>query len=93
MEVQPVVKHQSTDKWVERESQLANEMCEKHNPLMGLWGRDDLSLGRETMNDLLDQVSGLSEPLDVFLLNRGGHPLASSSGSGHGWSASSGRES
>ena len=53
MKVQPVVKHQSTDKWVERESQPADEMCDKHNPLMGLWGRDDLSLGRETVSDLL----------------------------------------
>ena len=77
-------------KWVERESQPADEMCEKHDPLMGLWGRDDLSLDRETVNDLLGQVSGLSELLDVFLLNRGGHPLATSSGSGHGWSAFSG---
>ena len=42
-------------------------MCEKHNPLMGLWGRDDLSLGRESMSDLLGQISGLPELLDILL--------------------------
>ena len=72
MEVQPIVKHQSADKRVGRESQPTDEVCEKHNPLMGLWGRDDLSLGRETVNYLLGQVSGLSELLDVFPLNSGG---------------------
>ena len=91
MEVQPAVKHQSLDKRVERESQPADEVCEEHNPLMGLWGRDDLSLGRKSVNDLLGQVSGLSELLDIFL-NGGGHPLASSSGSGHDWSAFLGGE-
>ena len=85
MEVQPVVKHQSADKRVERESQPADEMCEKNNPLIRLWGRDDLSLGRESVNDLLGQVSGLSKLLYIFPLNRGGHPLAVGSGSGHGW--------
>ena len=87
MEVQPVLKHQSADKRVERESQPADVMCEKHNPLLGLWGRDDLSLGRKSMDDFLGQVTGLPELLDVLLLNGGGHPLASSSGSGHDWSA------
>ena len=38
VEVQPVVKQQSADKRVERESQPADEMGEKYNPLLGLWG-------------------------------------------------------
>ena len=42
--------------------------------------------------DLLGQVSGLPELLDVLLLDGGGHPLASSSGSGHDWSAFLGGE-
>ena len=86
MEVQPVVVYQSTNERVERESQPADEMCEKHHPLMGLWGRDDVYLGRESVNDPLGQVSGLTKLLDVFLLNRRSHPLATCSGSGHGWS-------
>ena len=92
MEVQPIVKHQSADKRVERESQPADEMCEKHNPLMGLWGRDDLSHGRESVNDPLGQVSGLLELLDILFLDRGGHPLDSGSGSRHNWSVFSGGE-
>ena len=93
MEVQPVVKHQSTDKRVERESQPADEMGEKYHPLLGLWGGYDLSLGWKSMSDVHGQVPGLPEFLDVLLLDGGGHPLASSSGSGHGWSASLGGES
>ena len=72
---------------MKREAQPADEMCEKHNPLVGLWSRDDLSLGRESVSDLLGQISGLPEFLDIPLLDGGGLPLASSSGSGHLWSA------
>ena len=72
---------------MERESHPVDKMREEHHSLMRLVGGDDLSLGRESMNDLLGQVSGLPELLDVLLLNGGGHPLASSSGSGHDWSA------
>ena len=39
------------------------------------------------MSDAFGQVPGLPELLDVLLLDGGGHPLASSSGSGHDWSA------
>ena len=60
---------------------------------MGLWGRDDLSHSRESVNDPLGQESGLPKLLDVLLLDGGGHPLASGSGSGHNWSAFSGGES
>ena len=82
------------DEGVKREAQPANKMCEEHNPLVGLWSRDDLSLVRESVSDLLGQISGLPELLDVFLLDifgvflesMRGHPLTSSSGSGHLWS-------
>ena len=68
------------------ESQPTDEVCKKHNPLMGLGSGDDLSLGQESMSDLFGQISGLPELLDVLLLDGRGHPLASSSGSGHLWS-------
>ena len=53
VEVQPVLEHKSVDEQVERESQPADKVCEKKHPLMGLWGRDDLSLGQESVNDPL----------------------------------------
>ena len=53
MEVLPIVKHQSTDKWMKRESQPMDEVCEKHNPLMGLGGRDDLPFCRKSVSNLL----------------------------------------
>ena len=68
-------------------SQAADEMGEEYHPLLGLRGRDDLPLGRKPMSDVFGQVSGLPELLDVLLLDGGGHPLASSSGSGHDGSA------
>ena len=92
MEVQPVVKHQSADKWVKKESQPADKVSEKHNPFMGLWGRDDLSLGWEPVGDFLGQISSLLELGDVLLLDAGGRPLALRSGSRHGWSAFLGRK-
>ena len=52
--------------------------------LMGLWGGDNLSLGRKPMGDFLGQVPSLPELRDVLLLDRGGHPLALTSGSVHG---------
>ena len=70
---------------MERESQPADKMHEEHHSLMRLGGGDDLSLGQKSVNDLLGQVSGLSELLYIFPLNRGGHPLATGSGSRHDW--------
>ena len=59
MEVQPVVKHNSADEWVEGESQSADEMREEHYPLLGLRGGDDLPFGRKLVRDVGGQVSGL----------------------------------
>ena len=56
-----------------------DEMGEKHHPLLRLRGGDDLSLDWKSMSDVLGQVPGLSELLDVLLLDGGGHPLASRS--------------
>ena len=36
MEIQAIVEHEPSDKWVEREAQSAEEMGEEHHPLMGL---------------------------------------------------------
>ena len=80
------------DERVERESQTADDVWGGHHPLLGLWGGDDLSLGRKPMSDFLGQVPGLPELHDVLLLDGGGHPLASCSGSGHDWSAFLGGE-
>ena len=66
---------------MEGESQPADEVCEKHLPFLGLRGGDDLSFGRKSMSDVLGQVPGLPELLDVLILDGGGHPVASSSGS------------
>src|SRR4051812_37479726 len=60
-------------------------MREEHHPLVGFWCRDYLSLGRKPVGDLLRQIPGLPKLGDVLLLNGGGHPLALTSGSGHGW--------
>ena len=35
MEIQAVVEHEPPDKWVKRKAQSAEEMGEKHDPLMG----------------------------------------------------------
>ena len=53
MEIQPVVEHESADEWVERESQPADEVGDEHDPLMGLWSGDDLSLGWKPVGDFL----------------------------------------
>ena len=72
---------------MEWKSQLADEVGDEHYPLMGLRGRDDLSLGRKPMGDFLGQISGLPELGDVLLLDGGDHPLALRSGSRHDRSA------
>ena len=69
MEIQPVVEHEPADKWVEGESQSADKVREKHYPLLGLRGRDDLPFSRESVCDVCGQVSGLPELRDVLLLN------------------------
>ena len=69
---------------MEWKSQPADGVGNEHYPLMGLRGRDDMSLGREPVGDLL---SGLLELGDVLLLDGGDHPLAMHSGPRHDWSA------
>ena len=44
----------------------------------------DLSLSRQAVSDLLRQISGRPKLSNVLLLDGGDHPLALTSGSGHG---------
>ena len=57
MKIQPVVKHEPADKWVEGESQTADEVREKHYPLLRLGGRDYLPRIWQPVRDIRDQIS------------------------------------
>ena len=59
-------------------------MGHEYHPLCGLWHGDNLSLGWQTMGDLLCQIFGRPELSNVLLLDGGDHPLALTTGSGHG---------
>ena len=83
MEVQPIVKHEPADKGMKWKSQSADEVGEEHDPLMGPGGGDELPLIWEPVRDVVEQVSGSPQFLDVSLRGGGDHPLASRSG--HVW--------
>ena len=55
----------------------------EHHPLMGPRGGDELPLIWEPVCDVVGQVSGSPQLLDVSLRDGGDHPPASLSG--HGW--------
>ena len=59
-------------------------MREEYYPLVGLRRGDDLSLGRQAVGDSLRQISGRPELSNVLLRDGGDHPLALTTGSGHG---------
>ena len=77
MKVSPVIIHNTANEWVKGKPKPTNKMRKKHDSLVGLRSRDDLSRRWETVADLLGQVPGLSEPLDILLLDGRGHPFAS----------------
>ena len=83
MEVQAVVVHEPPDEGVKWEAQSAEEMSEKHHPLIGPRGGDELPLFGKPVRNVVRQVSDLPQFLDVSLRDGGDHPLASRSG--HGW--------
>ena len=60
------------------------EMGDEYYPLYGLRRGDDLSLGWQTMGDLLCQIFGRPELSNVLLLDGGDHPLALTTRSVHG---------
>ena len=59
-------------------------MGDEYYPLSGLRHGDNLYLGRQAVGDLLRQISGCPELSNVLLLDGGNHPLALTTGSGHG---------
>ena len=59
-------------------------MREEYYPLVGLRRGDDLSLGRQAVGDSLRQISGRPGLSNVLLLDGGDHPLALTTGFGHG---------
>ena len=84
MEIQPLVEHDPADKWVEGESQSADEVGEEHNPLVGSQSRNDLPCVRKPVRDVCGQVSSRPELCNVLLRNGRGRPSALKAGSGHG---------
>ena len=83
VEIHAVIEHDPPNEGMERESQSAEEMGEKYDPLMGPRGGDELPLIWEPVRDVVGQVSGSPQFLDVSLRDEGDHPLASRSG--YGW--------
>ena len=60
-------------------------MGDEYHPLVGLRRGDDLRLGWKTVGDFLHQIPGRPKLSNVLLLDRGDHPLALTTGSGHGY--------
>ena len=85
MKINPIVIHDSTYKWVEGKPEPADKMGKEHDSLVRLRSRDDLSRRWETVADLLGQIPGLPEPLDILLLDSRGHPFVACSRFGHLW--------
>ena len=67
VEIQAVIEHEPPDEGMERESQSAEEMGEEYHPLMGPGGGDELPLIWEPVLDVVGQVSGSPQFLDVYL--------------------------
>ena len=85
MKINPIVIHDSTDKWVEGKPEPADEVGKEHDSLVRLRSGDDLSRWWETVADLLGQIPVFPELLDILLPDGRGHPSASCSRSGHLW--------
>ena len=84
MEVYPIiVQHEPPEERVKRKAQSAEEMGEKHDPLMGPGGGDELPLIWEPVRDVVGQVSDFPQLFDLPLCDGGGHPPAYRSR--HGW--------
>ena len=83
MKINPIVIHDSTYKWVEGKPEPADKMGKEDDSLVGLRSRDNLSRWWETVANLLGQIPGFPDLLNILLPDGRGHPFASSSGSGH----------
>ena len=53
MKINPIIIHESTDKWVKGKPEPMDKMGKEHDSLVRLWSRDDLSRRWETVADLL----------------------------------------
>ena len=53
MKIDPIVIHDSMNKWVKGKPEPADKMRKKNNPLVRLRVRDDLSCHRKTVADFL----------------------------------------
>ena len=69
---------------MEWKPQPAEEMRKEYYPLVGLRRWDDFSLDGLAVGYSLRQISGRSELSNVLLPDAGDHPLALTTGSGHG---------
>ena len=74
-----------TLKWTGAATRAFHDLVrDEYYPLVVLRCGDDLPLGWKTVGDFLRQVPGRPKLGDVLLLDGGSHPLALTSGSGHG---------
>ena len=69
MKVNPIVIHDSSNKWVKGKPKPADKMGKEHNSLMRFRSGDNLSRQWETVADLLGQIPGSPELLDFLLLD------------------------
>ena len=88
MKINPVIIHDTAHEWVKGKPEPVDKMGKEHDSLEGLRGRDNLSRRWETVANLLGQIPGFPELLDILLPDGRGHPSASCSGSGHLWKTS-----
>ena len=56
MEIQPIVKHETSDEVMEGKPGSSEEVGDKYHPFAGLWGRDDLPWSRKPVCNLRHQV-------------------------------------
>ena len=88
MKVDPIVIHDSTNEWVKGKPEPADKMGKEHASLIRLRSGDNLSCRWKTVANLLGQIPGFPELLDILLPDGKGHPFASCSGFVHLWKPS-----
>ena len=69
MKIDPIVIHDSPNEQVEGKPESTDEMGKEHDSLMRFRSGDDLSRRWKTVADLLGQIPGSPELLDVLLLD------------------------
>ena len=69
MKIDPLVIHDSPNERVKGKPEPTDEMGKEHDSLMRFRSRDDMSRRGKTVADLLGQIPGSPELLDVLLLD------------------------